>query len=224
MSLLYGAIVITVIAGNLLILCYALAVAFKDTMALRSKNANDGMIILLVAVEAVAGALVARTSWKLFTHLVPLTPLLTRGAISIVFYRFMSGSLTDTAKQRPENRSVILGMMGFSSASLLALTVVDANVATMTFYPVYYMLISFLGFYLALNIQSYKDHEWQGQLGAVLLDVATLSLLLSIVSIILLSNQDSFYKNLFTGLALGTWLIDHLIRLVNERRVYQDKL
>jgi hypothetical protein len=194
-------------------------------MALKSKNANDGMIILLVAVEAVAGALVALTSWMLFTHLLPLTPLLTRGAVSIVFYRFMSESLSDQAKQRPENRSVILGLMGFSSASLLALTVFDAKVAEEpAFYPVYYMLISFLGFYLALNIQSYKDYEWQGQLGAALLDVATLSLLLSIVSIILSGKHDRFYKNLFAGLALGTWLLDHLIRLVNERRVYQDKL
>jgi hypothetical protein len=223
MLLFFRAFVIAVIALDFLILCYTFVVAFKDTMALSSKNATDGMVSLLIAVEIVIGMLLAITSRQLAAHLLPLTPLFTRGAVSLVFNKFMSTILTDEVKQRQDIRTIVLAFMGFSSASLLALTVVEARAALMSFYPVYYMLISFIGFYLALNIQSYKNHEWQGQLGAVLLDVGTLSFLLSVVSIFRLSGQNNFYKNLFTGLALGAWLIDHLIRLIEEKRVYQDK-
>jgi hypothetical protein len=224
MLFLFQAFEIKVIAADFLILSYALIVAFKDTVALQSANAKTGFIILLIAVEAAAGTAMALIRWRLFIYLLPLVPLLTRGAISLVYYKFMSTFLDEEAKQRGDYRTVILGLMGFSLASLLALTVVEAHAAQMFFDPVYYMLVSFLGFYLALNIQSYKDNEWQDQLGAALMDVATLSFFLSIVSLFFTSNQDDFYKYLLTALALGTWLADHLIRLIKEGGVYQDKL
>jgi hypothetical protein len=78
----------------------------------------------------------------------------------------------------------------------------------------YYLLISFLCCLSALNLQSYKYRRWHDQVGDVLVDAATLSLVLSVIAIVLSTNPSNLYKLAITTVALLGWGVDHTIRLL----------
>ena len=148
-------------------------------------------------------------------HLLPLTPFATRSVLYLQYRTLLRMPLkTEEEIARESNRTVVLGLIGVSFTGLLALTVVDAKIDLKTFYPVYYMLISFLCFLTALNLQSYKRYRWHNLiLNVGLIETAILSILLAISAIIWSSNQSTFDKALLSTLAFATWLADHLIRL-----------
>lgn len=151
--------------------------------------------------------------WIVFYHLVPLTPFVTRLLLCSGYSSLMRIKLTTEEKDREANRTIILGLVGVSFTGLLALTIVDAKIDLKTFYPVFYMLISFLCFITALNLQAYKRFRWHNIFGAALIEAAILSILLAITAIIWSSNQSGFYKILFSVLAFSTWSADHYIHL-----------
>jgi hypothetical protein len=182
-----------------------------------SKKAKAVQMIGLLILIMLAFSGVAWLSKSLFYHLLPLIPLLTRGALLIMFKGVSGQKLDAQHKQRTDYRNISAGLMAINFAGLMALTIVNAQPgAKILILPVYYTLLGFLGLLVVLNLQSYKDYIWHDLLGDALLESAILSMLLSIVSIFLSSEQSNlpeFYKYLFTGLALSIWLIDHLFRL-----------
>jgi hypothetical protein len=212
-------IYLLILVGNAVLIVLGLRSAIMTTMSIKSKNAAAGMLITLLALVVVAESMTAWASWKIFVHQLPLLPVLTRAMIVVVFYRIRWNRLEEDAKEREEYRTVVLGLMAITFAGLMALSIVDAKFSVFQIYPFYYMLLSFLSLYLTLTIQSYKDFEWQEQLGAAFLDSATLSLFLSLISIFESGNQLQSYKRAFALLALGAWLIDHLVRLRKEFKV-----
>jgi len=190
-------------------------------MSLNSKNAAIGTLIALLTTVVVAELIIAFVSRTVFLHQLPFLPLLTRAMIVITFYKLRWHPLPEKTKQREEYRTVVLGLMAITFAGLIALSIVNAKSSVFEIYPFYYMLVSFLCLYVTLNVQSYKDVEWQEQLGAACLDSAMLSLFLSLIAIFAADNPnqqvtDYKYKYALAGLALAAWLIDHATRLRNE--------
>ena len=218
-------LVIVVLSGDLILAVLALKKAVVEAMALKQKNAIAGIVAASQIIVFAGVAVLAALSLRIFVHLIVLLPFLTRAALAAIFHDAMKLGLTDEQKQRGDYRAISLGLMPISFAGLIALTVIEAKVAkaeTIQFFPLYYMLLSFLGFYVVLTIQSYKDKVWHAQLGSAFLDASMLSLLLSVVSLFLSSDQSEFYKVFFTMVALGVWLLDHLIRIGNEAWVLRD--
>ncbi|MCA1613927.1 MAG: hypothetical protein LC800_07215 [Acidobacteria bacterium] len=146
-------------------------------------------------------------------YFAPVVPLVGRSLITARFRRYMRRGMKEEVAAREVHRSFILALGGFSFSGLLAIAVIDASVQQNLQLSVYYLLISFLSYLFALNLQSYKSHWWHDQLGDLLIEAATLSLLLSVVAIIWSSKQPDTFKYLVTCLAVAVWLLDHLIRI-----------
>jgi hypothetical protein len=224
--LMLEAVAILIILGNVGVFTLLFWDITRAAMFLRSDNAIQGAILAYLSAIFVAELVMAVTRFEIFLYALPLLPLLTRSVVAIVFYPLLPSRLANDEQQRADYRSLVIGLMPISFAGLIALTIYDAKLATdVSFgFAGYYMLISFLAFYMVLNIQSYKLKEWHGQLGDGLLDVATLSMLLSIVAILFYGGQSGFFKAVFVTVALGGWLIDHAVRLYFEGLVLKGKL
>jgi hypothetical protein len=152
-------------------------------------------------------------SLTLIPYFVPLVPLLGRAVMTAKFRHFMAKGMKEATAAREAHRSFIITLTGFSFTGLLAIAVVDSSIQQSLHLSVYYLLISFLCYLFALNLQSYKTHWWHDQLGDFLVEAATLSLLLSVVAIVWTSKQPDGFKYLITILALAVWLLDHIIRI-----------
>jgi hypothetical protein len=146
-------------------------------------------------------------------YLVPVFPLFGRALMTFKFRSFMAKGMKEATAAREATRSFIITLTGFSFTGLLAIAVVDSSIQQSLHLSVYYLLISFLCYLFALNLQSYKSHWWHDQFGDFLIEAATLSLLLSVVAIVWTSKQPDGFKYLVTILALAVWLIDHVIRI-----------
>lgn len=144
-------------------------------------------------------------------YIAPFIPLITRLLLCLKFKKFMREILSEEEKARGEHRSLILSMAGFSFSGVLALVVIDNAIRLDFHFAIYYLMLSFIFYFIALNLQGYKNFRWQDQAGTALMDVASLSLILAIISIMMKS-----YNKLYMGLAIfafSVWLIDHGIRL-----------
>lgn len=143
----------------------------------------------------------------------PAIPFITWGIVCWVFRRCMKDRLTEAEIDRNNRRSIILALAGFSFTGLLAIAVVDATTRQNLQLSVYYLMVSFLSFFFALNLQSYKFHRWHDQFGNALFESATLSLLLSVAAVALSTYPGTLYSIGITTLALAVWALDHVIRL-----------
>jgi hypothetical protein len=145
-------------------------------------------------------------------YFLPFVPFATRGLIFLIFRNYIAERIELSVEYRAAERSFILALAGFSFSALLALAVVDASLPELPLrLEVYYLLISFLCYFSVVNLQKYKDKGWHEQLELTLMDTASLSLLLSVSAIIFAANPDTAYGYIVVILALGVWLIDHVI-------------
>jgi hypothetical protein len=171
--------------------------------------------LLEFAILPKIGALFSSLN-SMAVYALPIFPLVTRGLLFLIFRDQLSGSLQEAEADVGTYKSLIPVLMGFSFTGSLALFVVDAKVqfqANLQI-PAFYLLTSFLFYFIALNLQDYKFSQAREYfLGQGLIDSASLSLMSSIVSIVLMSEAEKTYKYMiiiFVGMA---WLCDHFYRL-----------
>jgi hypothetical protein len=115
---------------------------------------------------------------------------------------------------RDATRTVIVALAGFSFAGLIGITVLDSTNRKNFRYTVFYLLISFLCYLLAINLQDYKFLLSREQMSNLLIDTATLSLICSVVSVVFLAGYDLPFKITVLTIALTGWMIDHIIRTI----------
>lgn len=142
-----------------------------------------------------------------------LVPLLTRFALYLRFRQYMNKDLPPKARDIEAHRTLILGLAGFSFAGLLGLAVADAALQDDLRLSVFFLLVSFLSYLWALNLQGYKFARWQDLFSDTLLDLASLALILSIVGIVFTTNTDTFFKTSITLFAVIVWGVDHALRV-----------
>lgn len=152
-------------------------------------------------------------SLTLIPYFAPLAPLLGRALLFFRFRPLMGKGVGEGVADRVEHRTFIVTLTGFSFTGLLAIAVVDAAIQQSLHLSVFYLLVSFLGYLFALNLQAYKALWWHDQLADYLIEAATLSLLLSVIAIVWTSKQPDAFKYLVTILALAVWLLDYIIRV-----------
>ena len=150
----------------------------------------------------------------LAAYFLPAVPLVTRLLLGWRWRKSMSEQLPEDAQERDLQRTFIFSLAGFSFTAVAGLAVLDATTKVTLQLPTWYVLLSFVVFICALNVQSYKSSRWQNQLATVLLEVGTLSLMLSLVALLFTASFSHSFQWVATAIALGSWLADHLIRLV----------
>lgn len=195
--------------------------ALIDSMKTKDKNAAVGALLMLLAIIATGEIILRFWSWEYFVYQLPLLPILTRTALAIVFRdrKVIARRLSPEEKQLDEYRTIILGLMTISFAGLVALAIVDSKFSVVQLKSFYFMLVSFLGLYFALTIQSYKIFDWHERLGAALFDSATLSLFLALVAIFTSVEKLQPYRISGAAVILSAWLVDHSVRLFYEFKV-----
>ena len=126
-------------------------------------------------------------------------------------------------RDRETHRTYIMGLAGFSFTGLLGLVLVDATLRKGLRLSIYYLLLSFLGYLFALNMQSYKVKRWQDQLATASTDLASLCLVLSIVGILTTQDFGSSFALSLSILAVFVWVGDHVIRIRIVWKFFREK-
>lgn len=150
---------------------------------------------------------------NIYFYFVPLLPLVSRTLLCLEHRTQMMEIPSEDEQDREAHRSHILALAGFSFTGLLALAVLDATLRQDFRYAVYYLLVSFLCYLSALNLQGYKSKRWHDQFATALMDAASLSLIMSIISILNVQTFKASFAIGLTVLALLVWGADHFARI-----------
>lgn len=156
-------------------------------------------------------------------YAVPLLPLLVRAILTRRFHQSMVEYLPEEAQEREQHRSLILTLAGFSFTGLLALVVLDSALAQRFRLPIFYLLTSFLSYMWALNLQGYKARRWHGSLAVGLVEVGSLSLLLSVIALLWAPTFERSFAAGLSTFACIVWGLDFVLRLTFEYRYLKLK-
>lgn len=146
-------------------------------------------------------------------YLLPVLPLLIRSVLVIRFWRFMTEDLLDAEREPAEHRSQILALSGFSFTASLGVPAYGAAAEVDVAAPTFFVVLSFLSYFGALNLQAYKFYRWQDQLASGLADTGAFCLLLSIIGMVLLLEPSMLYLGTISVLALVFWGSDVYARM-----------
>lgn len=165
----------------------------------------------------------------LLLYAVPFVPVLTRLCLAVRYRKQMRDVLSDAERQVETHRALIVAMMGFSFSALLALTIVDARAADINLgFPVFCLLVSFLAYFLAFNIQAYKFFRWLDLASDALIGAATLSLMLCLAAVAFAYDAHRGEHHGLHWLAIAVpavivWAIDDFVRLSLTRREFSRR-
>jgi len=151
---------------------------------------------------------------RILIYLLPLVPLIIRGLIGLRFRSFMWKTLSDDEIGRESHRTVILALAGFSFTGVMAVTILDSATHQELHFAAYFLLVSFLCYLSALNIQGYKLWRALDLVSDALIETAALSLVLALLAVIQISGYSEAYKASVSVLALLVWVIDFIVRVV----------
>jgi hypothetical protein len=135
----------------------------------------------------------------------------------------MKDVLTNEELDKESHRTYIMTLAGFSFSGLLAMVILDAALRQDFRFSIYYLFMSFIGYVFALNLQSYKAKRWQDQLAIASMDMASLCLILSILSILMTKNFSPAFACTMSIMAISIWLIDHSFRFRIDFKYLQEK-
>jgi hypothetical protein len=137
----------------------------------------------------------------------PLLPVLARLAIITRFPLVRCDILNEVEQDRETYRIHILPFIGFSVTALSALAVVEATLRTGLYWAIYYLVISFFAYALALNWVGYKAKRWEDQLVTGVMEVGMLSLFSAVVAILVATQIPTAPIIAVVGIII--WGIDH---------------
>ena len=160
---------------------------------------------------------------NIFYYSIPFLPIITRLVIIFRHCNTMKEHLGEPELDKESHRANILILAGFSFSGLLAVTIVDSALRQSFSFAVYYLLISFLCYLLSSNMQSYKSKRWHDQLVTAITETASLSLILSILSILHSQAFDANFAVSLSVFAFSVWLVDHIIRLTLQEKYLKLK-
>ncbi len=146
-------------------------------------------------------------------YFIPILPIIVRIIVLIKFRSQWKKRLPNEAQDRNAHRTHIMTLAGFTFSALLAVALLEKTIIPNLQFALYYLLISFLFFVSAYNIQGYKEYLWQDQLATALTESATLSLICSVIAILILKKDTIPYIFFIIVLAAFIWLSDHCLRV-----------
>jgi hypothetical protein len=153
----------------------------------------------------------AMSMYAHFGYILPFLPFMARLAIVVRFKTVRTDILTEEEQDREAYRTHILAFAGFSFAALSALAIVDSQLRAGLSWAIYYLLISFFAYMLALNFVAYKATRWEDQLVTALSEVGTLALFSAVIAVLEATSEGS--APLMAGIATFVWILDHSRRI-----------
>jgi hypothetical protein len=110
-------------------------------------------------------------------------------------------------------------MAAFSFAGVLGINLLESHQNDLRL-PAFYLMVSFLSYFSALNLQNYKFNVWREILSDFLIDTANLSLISSVMVMVLSGKYDQSYKVALFAIALLAWLPDQILSLKYMSKEY----
>ena len=159
-------------------------------------------------------------------YFIPFTPLLTRGTLFFLFWDVRKYLLRPDQIARESTKSFVLALAGLSFTGVIAIAVVDSVNQVNFRIPVFYLLISFLCYLIAFNIQDYKFSVSRDVWSNILIDIATLSLVCTAVTVVFLAGYGVVFQSVVLIVALTGWLADHIVRIrytLKDFRKYRER-
>lgn len=145
-------------------------------------------------------------------YLLPFVPSVLRAALVIKYRTFMKEKLSNEEQQRSQHRSLILALAGFSFTTSLALPAYGVSAKVDVLIPTFYVVLSFLFYLAALNIQGYKFRRWHDQLASGFVDTATFCLLLTVMGMAILLPFPTPVILVLAAVATLVWSFDIVAR------------
>lgn len=159
----------------------------------------------------------------LILYLSPFLPLLTRISLIVKFWVIMRTNLSKEERDESGHFIYIFPLAGFIFTGLLALIVLEITNNIGLSFPIYFLFIGFIGYMSAINLQGYKFGIWQDQIATGMMEMGSLSLILSILNVLLLTNFHLIFILTLSLIAVSVWLIDHIVR-IRYSTIYLSKL
>lgn len=117
-------------------------------------------------------------------YLCSIIPLIIRVFVMFYYKDKMMKSLPTEARDSDAYRGFIYAFLAISTAVLFALTISNAKSEIHLNNAVFAAVISFVGFYLSLSIQTYKFNILAEQIADGLLDNSCFALLLAVTAVL----------------------------------------
>lgn len=121
----------------------------------------------------------------------------------------MGDILSEEEQDRDANRSLILAFAGFTFTGVIALVVLEPKIKQTVKGAVFFLLVGFLAYLWALNLQGYKASRWQGEAADALTEAGSLCLVLALVSLLISSAFERSFIVFSSVLAVAVWVVDH---------------
>ena len=150
----------------------------------------------------------------LWLYALPAAPAIIRFFVALHFSGYMRAVLPEDAMQRMDHRTVLVALAAISFAGLFAIVVLPVVADRQL--PVWFMLISFLFFLAALNLQGYKARRWHDWAGDALFEGATLALLGAVAAVASKSEFPVGFRVAAVVAAVIVWLTDFTLRIYFE--------
>jgi hypothetical protein len=107
---------------------------------------------------------------------------------------------------------LLVALSGFSFAGLIGLVALPGDLLGRQL-SIWYVLLSFLSYLAALNLQGYKALRWHDHAGDALSDIASLGLIASVLAFVLKSDFALPFRIAATSIAAVAWGLDFVLRL-----------
>ena len=159
-------------------------------------------------------------------YFIPFTPLITRLLLLFLFWDIRKELLRPDQIARESTKSFVLALAGLSFTGVIAIAVVDSVNQSNFRITVFYLLISFLCYLIALNMQDYKFFVSRDVWSNTLIDIATLSLICTAVTVVFLAGYGVVFQSVVLIVAITGWLADHILRIrytFNDFRKFRRK-
>lgn len=157
---------------------------------------------------------------SIFWYVAPWLPFVPVAVIMFAWSEKLRWKLAEEGRAIESTRGYALGMAGFSFGVLTILIFVDFATKAELGISVYSLLVSFLLFYLASQMQSYKRKVWQDSFSDGALMTANFALMLALAAIVYSTSTQSRWA--LVGLIAAVWGIDYVARLREGWRLLKD--
>ena len=131
--------------------------------------------------------------------------------------------ITEGERAPAEHRSVVLGLAPLSFSAALALPAYGVAAHADVLLPTYFVVVSFLFYFAALNAQAHKHLRWHDQLISAITDTATWCLFLAVASMVLLLRPPVAYIVLVLVLAFLAWIADLGMKLFSWSSFFRGR-
>ncbi|HQR52450.1 MAG TPA: hypothetical protein PLZ79_04210 [Burkholderiales bacterium] len=178
------------------------------------------MSVIVISLSDPSDISPSSDSLRQLLYLIPAFPVLTTAMIALRFSRLMKKALTPERWNPARSRTVSLSMAGFSFTGVVGIAVLQESIQKTLELPMYYLVLSFLCYLCAANLESYKFFVSRQMISHALTESASLSLTCAVVSVVFLGGYGQPFTLILLAIAVVGWLGNHALVAFYVFRVF----